>query len=225
MLTFLFRAHARLILHAAILFAVGLFVAAPVVRYGVTAVAWPALAVLRALFRVLGPAPGIARTAAVIFGFNSSAIFLYMASGFHPIAPKLFAVWTGMNIGIIVGMARQGAVDVPCCEPRPDQWRPSLGQAAACGALVLVLELTCFWTAIAMGMSMGKRVLAGERYLAALAPRARAYFSVLVPLLFVSALAESVALRGTPGEDPSAAPPWESGRAADEGDRGHGNEP
>jgi hypothetical protein len=63
-----------------------------------------------------------------------------------------------------------------------------------------------------MGIRMGEQVLAGQTtYAQALATRAEAYASVIVPLLLLSAICETVAIRGMsarlggktgpPGED------------------------
>lgn len=195
MLRFLLQEHARLSLHAAILFAVGLYAAYPVVRFRMGVVAWPALALFRAVLRLLGPSPSLALAAGVIFSFNSVVIFLYMASGFHPLAPKLFAVWTGLNIGAIMGAVHRGEVPAGPLLIAPGQWRPPSWLGGVCGLMVLLLELPCFWLAIAMGMSLGHAVQADVPYLVALAPRALAYCGVVVSVLFVSAVAEAVAIR------------------------------
>jgi hypothetical protein len=197
MLSFVFRDHARLALHAALLFAVGAFAAWPVMHYRLWGLARPALVVFRLVVRLLGRSPSIARTTAVIFGFNGVAIFLYMASGFHPFLPKLFGIWTGFNVCVVAAMAGEEGL-MAAARPAPGQWMPSRGLGALCGLLVLALELPCFWFALAMGMSMGHAVQSGgAHYLLALAVRAGAYASVILPLLLLSALAESVALRGS----------------------------
>ena len=87
MLSFVFRDHARLALHAALLFAVGAFASWPVVHYRLSALARPAIVVFRLVVHLLGRSPSIARTTAVIFGFNGLVIFLYMASGVHAFLP------------------------------------------------------------------------------------------------------------------------------------------
>jgi hypothetical protein len=197
MLDFVVRTHLRLALHAGLLFAVGIFVSWPIVHYRLRAVAWPAVQAFRLILRLVGPSPSIARTAAAIFLFNTIAIFVYMASGFHPLLPKVFGIWTGLNIGVIVSLAREGDF-IQRSRPTPEQWRPPPRLVAVCGTMVLALELPCFWYSIAMGMSMGHAVQAGvQPYAAALETRAAAYVGVIVPLLLCSAVAEAIAIRGT----------------------------
>lgn len=190
-----FHTEARLAYHAVLLFAVGLFVAAPVVRFRLRAVARPAMALLDAVMRLVGRAPSLPRMAGVIWAFNSTAIFLYMASGFHPLLPKVFCLWTGLNIGAVIGFTRTGLYRPREPHRLRQQWTPTYGEAAVCGLAVLVVELACFWTAIGMGMSVGAEVQAGTPYLQALAPRAAAYARVIVPALLFSATCEAVAVR------------------------------
>jgi hypothetical protein len=202
MLRFLFSyAHLRLALDALILFVVGLFIAWPVVRYRLTVLARPAEAVLRLVLRAIGPSPPVVRLAGVIWLYNSTVIFIYMTTGWHPILPKIACIWVGMNIGVLMGMVQRQEDIIASLRPSPGQWRPGRRLALLCGALVSLVELPAFWLAIAMGISMGHAVQAGDAgYGAALAARAGAYGTVLVPALLVSALAEAVAIRGVAPE-------------------------
>lgn len=196
MLEFVFRDHLRLALDAALLFAVGLFVSYPVVRWRLRGVAAVPLALYRLVVRLIGPSPSIARTAGVIWAFNSVVIFIDMASGFHPLMPKLLCIWTGLNVGVTLGFAPREAMPLAGPE-QPGRWTPPPPLARACGVLVLVLELPSFFYAVAMGINMGWLVQRGElAYLPALSVRARAYAAVIVPMLLVSAVAEAVAIRG-----------------------------
>jgi len=197
MLDFVFRDHLRLALDAALLFGVGLFAAYPVVRYRLRAPAAVPLAALRLVARLMGRSPGLVRMAAVIWAFNSVVMFLDMASGFHPMLPKVLGMWTGLNVGIMIGLAPREKVFLPPQRPAAGQWVPSPPLAGSCALLVLLLELPCFFFAVAMGLSMGHAVQSGAAgYAAALSVRARAYFSVIVPVLLASALAEAGAIRG-----------------------------
>ena len=202
MVEFVFRDHLRLAGHAALLFAAGLFAAWPIVHYRLRGPARLPLAIFRLVLGLMGRSPSIARMAAVIFCFNTSAIFLYMSTGFHPLLPKVLCVWTGLNVGLIAGAARLGESRGPG-RPGADQWTPPRGLTLLCGLLVLLLELPAFWFSIAMGISMGHAVQSGgSPYLGALAVRAGAYFALVAPALLVSALAEAVAVRGSAGRAP-----------------------
>lgn len=194
---YVFVHHLRLAVHTLILFAVGLFAAFPVIRYRLTAVEWLPLRIFAFITRLMGRTPTVLRMALVIWGFNAVAMFIYMASGFHPLLPKVFAVWTGLNIAVVAVRGRLDDDPVLSAfgRARADQWRPPVALSFVCGALVLALELPCFWYALAMGISMGWQVQGGCAYLDALGVRALAYVSIVVPVLLVSALAESVAIR------------------------------
>jgi len=197
MLTFVFQAHASQAAQAALLFAVGVFLSWPVVRLRLRGVAVLPLALLRMVVRLIGPEPSVVRMAAVIWVFNSVVIFIDLASGFHQLLPALLCLWTGLNIGVVIGMApREMAMLAANC-PRPGRWKPPPGAARLCILLVLLLELPCLFYSVAMGISMGTLVQSGTlHYLPALAVRARAYAAVIVPILLVSAVAEALAIRG-----------------------------
>ena len=147
--------------------------------------------------RLMGRRPGLARMAGVIWVYNCAVMFLYMATGFHPILPHAFAAWSGLNIGLIMARAGddQGHLFDRLASPADGRWRPSRALAGLCGALVLLVELPCFWYAVGMGVSLGREVQAGGRYLAGLGVRTAAYGCLIVPALLASAAAESVAIR------------------------------
>jgi hypothetical protein len=201
MLRFVFTEHQKLALYAAFLFVVGLFLSWPVVHYRLRLFARLPLTVFRLVLRAVGPAPGVARLAGCIFVFNVTVIFADMALGFHPLVPKLLCIWTGMNVGILACMGDAAGLAFPRGSAE-GQWRPPPALAAASAFLVLLLELPCFWLAIAMGVSLGHAVARGSDYLPALALRTQAYCTVIAPLLACSALAEAIAIRGA--SSPSA---------------------
>jgi len=203
MLRFLLADHLWLAGHAMLLFVVGLFVSWPVVHYRVRAVEALPLWIVRRVLQLFGASPSIGRMALVIGCFNSLAIFIYMASGFiSPLLPKLFGIWTGLNVGIVAAGGRRQESRLLEHGPQPGQWVPPRSLVGACGLVVLALELPCFWFAIGMGISLGHAVAGGADHLAALALRARAYACAIVPALFLSALAESVAIRGASAAEP-----------------------
>ena len=190
----------------ALLFVVGVFLAFPVIRYDLKAVQWLPARIFHGVMRLIGRRPSIARMTAVIWMFNSTAIFIYMSSGIHPLLPKIFGIWTGLNVAIVGATAREESGEyADFGRAGPDQWQPPRALALVCAAAVLVLELPCFWFAIGMGMVLGNLLQAGpDAYLPTLAPRAAAYLQAIVPILLVSALAESIAIRasGRPPEQP-----------------------
>lgn len=188
--------HFRLALHAALLFAAGLFVAWPVVRYRLHGVAWLPRKIMRFVTVLMGPRPSIFRITLVIFLFNSTVIFIQMASGFHPFLPKLLGLWTGMNVAIMASMADPEDMPALSSVP-PDGWVPPSALTIICGLTVLVLELPCYWFALAMGMRMGHEVQEGAIYSSVLAERARVYALLIVPALLASAAAEAVSIRGS----------------------------
>ena len=198
MLRYVLADHLRLAVHGAILFAVGLFIGVPVLRYRVRALQWPAMRAFRIVIGLMGHRPGLFRMASVIWLFNSAVMFLYMASGVHPLLPKLFGIWTGLNVLVVASQAGRAGEPgfAEFSGAAPGQWRTPPGLAMGCGLLVLLIELPCLWYALGMGLSMGAEVAAGAGYLACLGPRAEAFLGVLVPMLFVSAAAEAVAVRG-----------------------------
>lgn len=197
MLDFIFRAHLPLAADAAMLFAVGVLLSFPVVRLRLRGVAALPRALLRLVLRLIGPDPTLARMAGVIWAFNSVVLFVDLASGFHPLLPALLCVWTGLNVGVMVGMAPQEMRALGAGRPRPGRWTPPRGLASPCALLVPLLELPCFFYTVAMGINMGILVQSNALpYLPALAVRGRAYAAVIVPVLLASAIAEAIAIRG-----------------------------
>ena len=154
MLDFVFHRHLRLALDAALLFAVGAFAAWAVVRYRLTAFVRLPFAIYDFVLRLMGPAPSLLRLGAVIFGFNTIAMFLYMATGFHPMVPKIIGIWTGMNVTMLGLLAGRGEGALPQPNPFvvPGQWVPPWGAAFAAGLVVLAVEIPCFCFSIAMGV-------------------------------------------------------------------------
>jgi len=197
---YIFFDHFRLATDGAILLAVGLFTAIPVVKYRLTMLQWPAIRIMNLVDRLIGAPPRIARTAIVIWLFNSSVMFFYMASGFHPLMPKLFGILTGLNIGIVLGRnSRKSPGDMNVfASPLPKgYWQPPRKISALCGLLVLAIELPCLFYSLALGMRLGAEVAWGDvTYTAALPERALAFGAIILPALLLSAVAEAVAIRG-----------------------------
>ncbi len=193
--------HFHSAIDSALLLVAGLFVSVPVVKYRLGFVQWLPLGLMHLVARMMGRSNDLLRTSLIIWLFNSSVMFLYMAAGFHPLLPKVFGIWTGLNIGVVVAHShretRDGGQSLRLPGAGADAWRPSRPLVAVCGAAVLVLELPCFFYAIALGMRMGAEVAwGGVAYTDAFPRRALAYGAIIVPVLLISAIAESVAIRG-----------------------------
>jgi hypothetical protein len=200
LLHFIFVEHLILAAVAALMFVVGLLLSWPVVRYQVRWAQRPALKLFRLVLRLIGSQPSLLRMSLVIWLFNSTAMFIYMSCGVLPILPKLVAVCTGFNVAVI--FARTEAMEELNDAGRPGalQWIPGPLVTSVCGLVVLLVELPCFWYAIAMGISLGQVAIGeGGSWADAFELRGRAYGAVIVPLLLVSAVCESIAIRGAGG--------------------------
>lgn len=197
---FIFAGHLALAAESAVLFTAGLCLAWPIVRFQLRAVQAPALAIFRMVVRLIGTQPSLLRMTLVIFLFNGSTMFLYMTASVHPLIPKLIAVVTGANVAMVFLNSERVPGASELGRPGSTQWVPSGGLTLLCSLVVVLLELPCFWYAIAMGMSLGQEVAAGtSSYGPAFEVRGRAYGAVLIPLLFLSAVCESIAVRGAGG--------------------------
>lgn len=150
----------------------------------------------------------------IIFIFNSVAMFLYMLSGVVDMLPAVIDFLTGMNIGIVMLAKRHpiegnvGGVDPPPhieeIEFTTTRMLPVVARSRrqpwiiAGFFVVTALELPSLWISIAMGIGLchfaqpdGAAIALTSR----IAVRALAYILVIVPVLAVSALAETISLR------------------------------
>ncbi len=196
--SFVFVRHFDLACGAALLFLIGALLALPVVRCGANLLTSMPMLLFRAVRRMFGSRPGMTRLWSLIFGFNGTVMFLYMASGVHPFIPAAVSLLTGYNIAVIVIKAGE-TDDSGFLAGSPDSgWRPSRWVAGLCAAAVVLLELPCFWYSIAMGIRLGQEVAAGQTtYTDGMAVRLQAYLLVILPLLFVSAVCEAIAIQGS----------------------------
>jgi len=200
-ISFVFVQHFWSACEAALLFFLGALLAWPLLKIAPRFLAWFSRLLFRLLRRLFGEDPTIARMAGVIFGFNGSAMFLYMATGFRPWMPEAVAVLTGFNISVVL-LAADGEIEFfgKGTETRAG-WVPGKRLTGLCGMMVLLLELPCFWYTVGMGVSLGREILSGGiTYTQGLLPRAQAYALVILPLLLVSAVCEAVAIRGMRNE-------------------------
>jgi len=185
---------------AALLFLLGALLAWPLLKTAPGLLSWFPRLVLGLVRKLIGARPGIGRMTVVIWGFNGTAMFLYMAAGFRPWLPEAVAVLTGFNIAAVMLWTAGGGEILE--EPAAgDGWVPGKALAGLCGLTVLLLELPCFWYAVGMGIRLGREVASGSvPYGQGLCIRAQAYAVVILPALLVSALCEAVAIRGMQAE-------------------------
>ncbi len=188
---------------AAVLFAAGVGTSAPVVRGNVRWLMALPLWLVRKVLSLVAPDFPPARVFLVIFSFNAVMICLYMLSGVLVVLPAAIAFLTGLNIGVIV--LKAGDVELPSGErplaPVTAEETAAPPWVGLCSLAVLVLELPSFWLSVGMGIGMGRTLATTGPYdwptIVSLAyPRLHAYWMIILPVLFVSALAETAAIRG-----------------------------
>lgn len=190
---------------AALLFVAGLGTAGPVVLRNCRALMAFPLWVVRLVLRTIGPDLRPVRVFLAIFLFNAAAIFFYMVSGVLIVVPAAMAFMTGLNIGVV--MLRAGELELPGGErPLAAVLRPGEGVAIPawvnfCGLLVLLFELPSLWISVGMGIGMARKLAAPGQFTlevmrALVTERVHAYWMIVLPALFVSAVAETAAIRG-----------------------------
>jgi len=202
-------------LYAMIAFILGAASAWVVIYWEVEPLERFALWLLKCVTWLVGQRPTMLRLFVIIWGFNSTAMFVYMCTGVWVVLPALVCFLTGMNLAIIFvrgPAAAEGSplIPVPAASTLDAEEGPALGVGPMlCGLLVVLLELPAFWYSIGMGISLGHFVqehfssiadilllrLGSPAFNAAFEERAAAYVQVIVPVLFVSALAEAYAVR------------------------------
>ena len=192
----LFLESLRLILHhtslavgMAFIFGAGAAFSMPVLRWQMKPLMYFPKKFARLIERIVSSHPHRLRLALFIFLFNGSAIFLYMLTGLVPGLPLAVAFLTGLNVALTSLLGR------PRISTREEA--PVLSASARiCALLTFCLELPCFWYAMALGWTLSTRVpdLLSGTDLASARERVFAYLLVILPVLWISALAESHAV-------------------------------
>jgi len=112
-----------------------------------------------------------------IFSWNVTALFLGFAAGFGIVLPPIFALFTGLNVGVVM-MQSTG-------EPR--FWGLFLNPVA-------LFELPATWISFSLGMKMGIYYLLGNPYarvLTAFHEQLPLFIWIVIPLLFIAAALEA----------------------------------
>ena len=175
---------------AAALFLAGMACATPVYRRRMESLLsfprWVALK-LRGLRE---KKPSVPALGLFIFAFNGVAMLVYMLLGIIPGVAALIAFFTGLNV-ILVGLL---AREFPTDEIAPRRAPPL--SVRVCGLLTLLLELPCFWFTMGMTLWMKPSFFAMWRSAdwSPIAQRVTAYLTIILPILFVSAMVEAYAV-------------------------------
>lgn len=172
------------------LFALGGAAAWAVLRWRVEFILATPRAFARLLTNVINRRPSWITLTLFIFSFNVTAMFLYMLAGVIPWAAHLVAFLTGLNV-LCAGILAREMAPPPVAPPPPlSAW------AQLCGLLTFLLELPCFWYAMAMASTIDLSLwqMISAHSFAALLPRVQAYLLLLAPVLALSAAAESYAI-------------------------------
>jgi len=207
--------HLGLAFWAALVFAMGFGSAFVVVRGHLSFLMRFPLWFASKVDRLLSSNRGFLTVFLAIFFFNAAAMFVYMLSGVVEMMPAVIDFLTGMNIGVVF-LAKHQPVQPPGnAEPDAEGWDTAHLETVADAAVtsssparhaiiligflvVTALELPCLWVSIAMGMGLcrcahpdGAACMTAQEIMV----RAYAYLLVIVPLLAVSALAETISVR------------------------------
>lgn len=153
----------------------------------------------RLLTGLLARRPGWPILALVIFTYNATAIFLYMLTGVIPWGAHAVTFLTGFSV-VAAGVLAREMLPPPAAPPILSP------MAQICGLLTFLLELPCFWYAMAMGSTISPPLwdMIASRSAAPLTPCVTAYLLVIVPTLTLSAAAEGYAIAcSLPPERPS----------------------
>ena len=175
---------------AAVLFAAGMACATPVYQRRVERLlAFPRW-VARKLQRIREKKPSVPALGLFIFAFNGVAMLVYMLLGIIPGVAALISFLTGMNVILIGLLARE----TPSDDAAPRRAPPI--SVRLCGLLTLLLELPCFWYTMGMTIWMDKGLYAMYRSAdwSPIAQRVTAYLTIILPILFVSAMVEAYAV-------------------------------
>ena len=173
----------------ALMFGAGAVTALPILRRRVDFLLVVPRWFARTLARVLAAEPPMPSLALLIFAFNGSAILVYMLTGLIPLVPAVVAFATGLNVVAAALLGKETLTP-----PKTQRHLPF--PAALCGGLTFLLELPCFWYAMAMGWTLKPNIAELMRGADAAPIRNRvvAYVMIILPMLAVSAVAEAYAV-------------------------------
>ena len=175
---------------AAALFAAGMACATPVYRRRTEwLLSFPRWVALK-LRWLREKKPSVPALGLFIFAFNGVAMPVYMLLGIIPGLAALITFLTGLNVILIGLLARE----IPSDDAAPRGAPPI--SVRICGLLTLLLELPCFWFTMGMTLRMKPGLFAmwmGADW-SPISQRVAAYLTIILPVLFVSAMVEAYAV-------------------------------
>ena len=175
---------------AAVLFAAGMGCATPVYQRRMERLlSFPRWVALK-LRGIREKKPSVPALGLFIFAFNGVAMLVYMLLGIIPGLAAVISFFTGLNV-ILIGLL---AHEMPWDDAAPRRAPPI--SVRICGLMTLLLELPCFWYTMGMTLWMTPGLFAMWRSAdwSPIAQRVTAYLTVILPILFVSAMVEAYAV-------------------------------
>ncbi len=167
----------QLILLSAILFILGLVLADSVLEKNIRwLIAYP-LWIYSHLENLLEKFSSVILLFFFILFFNTLNLFIGFASGFLILAPLALAVWTGLNVGIVLRQTVQTG----------SMWLLFLNPVA-------LFELPASWISFAMGIEMGMIYLQKHDYsllISVFRERMMVFIWIVIPLLALAGLIEA----------------------------------
>ncbi|UCE05726.1 MAG: stage II sporulation protein M [bacterium] len=119
--------------------------------------------------------PGFSKIFLLIFIVNSSSLFFNLISGFGIVLPVVFAVLTGMNVGIIA--YKEGGI------------RALISMCVTPNA---IFELPAAWLSIALAIRLGLEMISPNAKIGFIVSQSLfIYLRVILPLLLIAALLEA----------------------------------
>jgi len=165
----------ELFLLSGALFITGLFLSISVAKKEIKWLCWYPEWIWNKLKTFLEKQPGLGKLLLLIFILNSSSLFLNLMSGFVVVLPVIFAVLTGMNVGIIA--YKEGGT------------KAIILMFAAPNA---IFELPATWLSIALGIRLGLEMITNAANVGLLVSQILfIYLHAILPLLLIAALLEA----------------------------------
>lgn len=160
---------------SAALFIIGVCLSIYVVKKEIKWICWYPEWIWNKLKSFLEKQPNFSKLFLMILILNSTSLFFNLISGFGVGLPIVFAVLTGMNVGIIA--YKEGGI------------KTLLSMFVAPH---VIFELPAAWLSIALGIRLGLAMISPESKVGfTFSQSLLIYLRVILPLLFIAALLES----------------------------------